>query len=81
MSARKQVICAWCGPAAIFTFFVGFAIAGFLPPPSPSLSIKQLARLYGSDPGMVRLGAAIMVFACGIVTPFAAVVAVQMRRI
>jgi hypothetical protein len=78
---RKQTVCAICGPIALLTFFVGFAIAGFFPPPSPSLNIAQVRHLYSGDPTMVRLGAAIMVFSCGIVTPFAAVLAIQMRRI
>lgn len=81
MSARNQVICAVAGPAALLTFFVGFAIAGFFPPPSPSLNLAQTAHLYTSSPTLVRLGCAIMVFSCGIVTPFAAVLAIHMRRI
>ena len=77
----RQSICAVCGPLALAMFFVGFAIAGFVPPPSPSLSVAQVTHLYSSSPGMVRLGCAIMVLSCGVVTPFAAVVAIQMRRI
>jgi hypothetical protein len=81
MSTRNQVICAVAGPIALLTFFVGFALAGFLPPPSPSLSLAQVTHLYSSSPTMVRLGCAVMVFSCGIVTPFAAVLAVHMRRV
>ena len=69
------------GPVAIGTFFIGFAIAGFFPPPSPHLSLQQVAHLYRSSPGRVRLGGLIMVFSSGLVTPFAAAVAIQMRRI
>jgi hypothetical protein len=81
MRPRVQIVCAWMGPVAIGTFFAGFAIAGFFPPPSPHLSLQQVAHLYSGSPDAVRLGGLIMVFSSGLVTPFAAAVAIQMRRI
>lgn len=81
MNPRVQTICVAMGPIAIGTFFVGFAIAGFFPPPSPHLSLAQVAHMYRTSPGQIRLGGLIMVFSSGLVTPFAAAVAIQMRRI
>jgi hypothetical protein len=76
-----QQLCVCCGPAAILVFFVGFAIAGFFPPMDPSLSAARVAHVYASRTTQIRLGTFIMVFSAGLVTPFAAAVAVQMRRI
>ena len=74
-------MCAACGPVAIIVFFIGFAIAGFFPPPSPHLSARAVARIYSEHTDRIRLGGFIMVFSSGVVAPFAAAVAVQMRRI
>ena len=81
MTPRIQTICAAMGPIAIITFFVGFAIAGFFPPPSPHLDLTHVVHVYAANPDRVRLGGLIMVFSSGLVTPFAAAVTIQMRRI
>lgn len=81
MSVRVQIICAAMGPIAILTFFIGFATAGFFPPPSPALPMDQVADIYATNTNMVRLGGLIMVFSSGLVTPFAAAVAIALRRI
>ena len=81
MNVRTQLICAWCGPAALLTFFVGFAIAGFFPPMAPSLPVDQVVRTYAEHATSIRVGTFIMVFSSGLVTPFAAALALHMRRI
>jgi hypothetical protein len=80
MNFRTQLICAWCGPAALLTFFVGFAISGFFPPMAPSMPIDQVVRTYAENATAIRAGTFIMVFSSGMVTPFAAVLALHMRR-
>jgi hypothetical protein len=80
-NTRTQVICVWAGPAAILLFFVGFAIAGFFPPHSPSFDAGQIAEIYRHHTTQIRIGTIIMVASSGLVTPFAAVVAIHMRRI
>lgn len=80
-STRTQLACAWAGPAAIATFFVGFAIAGFFPPHNPSAGALEIQRIYASHTNQIRIGTIIMVASSGVVAPFGAVVAIHMRRI
>ncbi|HEY1969328.1 MAG TPA: hypothetical protein VGH89_15360 [Pseudonocardia sp.] len=81
MNTRWQIVCAWCGPAALACFFVGFATAGFFPPMRPDMPLEQLVRIYAENATAIRLGTFIMVFSSGLVTPFAAALWVHMRRI
>ena len=81
MNIRWQLVCAWCGPAALACFFVGFATAGFVPPMSPAMPVDEVVRTYAENATSIRLGTFIMVFSSGLVTPFAAALWVHMRRI
>src|SRR5882757_3053776 len=80
MNTRWQIVCAWCGPAALAVFFVGFATAGFFPPMRPDLPLDDVVRTYAEHAGAIRLGTFIMVFSSGLVTPFAAVLSLHLRR-
>ena len=57
MSARIQMLCLWCGPAATLTWLLGFwVLAGFIPPPSPHENAQQIVSLYHSNTTGIRLG-------------------------
>ena len=81
MNTRWQIVCAWCGPAALVVFFIGFATAGFFPPMWPDLPVEQVVRAYSEHATAIRLGTFVMVFSSGVVTPFAAALSVHLRRI
>lgn len=80
VNTRWQIVCAWCGPAALLVFFVGFATAGFFPPMRPDLDVADVVRTYSEHATAIRLGTFVMVFSSGLVTPFAAALSLHLRR-
>jgi hypothetical protein len=83
MSNRKtQMLCLWCGPAAIVLFLIAFwPLAGLMPPPSPHETAAQIQSLYLHHTDLKRLGFMLMMVAGTLTGPFVAVVATQMKRI
>lgn len=82
MSYRLQIICVWCGPLMTLGFFVGLMLlAGFIPPPSPADSAAEIAQMFRDNTAMIRLGLFIAMLATGLLCPFYAAIAVQMKRI
>lgn len=83
-SARRQLICLWCGPVATLLFGLGFVVlAGFLPPPPPSphTAIEEIARLYGDHVDRIRAGLLITCLAGGLLGPWVAAISTQLKRI
>jgi hypothetical protein len=82
MSVQTQRWCAWCGPAIIAVFFVGFAgVARFMPPPSPTLSPDEVAAIFREHPDRIRVGLLMGMFAIGLIVPWGATLAVQLKRV
>lgn len=81
MNSLQQRICLWCAPVFLLLVGVGFAgLPGFLPPPSPDLTAEAVAKLYGDHAVRIKAGMLLCLAASGLVVPFAAVLAQQMRR-
>jgi hypothetical protein len=81
MNATAQRACAWSGIVCLVVFFLGFwVIAGFIPPPSPKDSARQIAELFQRDQTRIRLGMIVSVFASALLASWAAAITVQMRR-
>jgi hypothetical protein len=57
------------------------ALAGFIPPPDPELSPREVVHLYSDHTDLVRLGLVISTFACMLLVPFSAAIWSQMKRI
>ena len=82
MSRRAQLVCAGSGIVFMALFFVGFwALAGFVPPPAPGDTARQIASLYAHNRTGIRLGLVLAMFASGLLCPWFAVISVQMQRI
>jgi len=81
MSVRNQQVCAWMGPAMIVVMLVAFLIAGFIPPPAPHKSADAIAHMFRAHTSRIRLGLVMTMFGSALLTPFVAVITVQMRRI
>jgi hypothetical protein len=80
MNIRDQQICLWLMPVFGIVLLLAFFTAGFLPPPSPSLSAQQLADFYREHIGGIRTGM-ITINICGVMfIPFFMVIVVQMQR-
>lgn len=56
MSVVDQKLCAWGGPFCAVFLGAGLLMAGFVPPPAPSLTAAQVAAVYQADPNMIRAG-------------------------
>lgn len=82
MTRRSQFVCGWSGIAFVALFLVGFwAFARFAPPPAPGDSARRIAERYTQNRDGIRIGLVVCMFASGLLCPWFAVVAVQMRRI
>jgi hypothetical protein len=80
MTRRLQVICAWCGPAAIAVTLIGWLIAGLLPVPlGPHSSSSEVVKFYAGG-SHVAAGLVLSSVGLALVLPLAAVIAVWMLR-
>ena len=81
MNTTAQRLCAWSGIACIAIFFIGFwPIAGFIPPPPPTLTGEQLATLFTGDAVRIRIGMIVSLFAAALLASWSAVLTAQMKR-
>lgn len=80
MSRIDQKICAWGGPFCAATNGAGLIMAGFLPPPSPSLSATEIAALYTANAPWIRAGMILTLLGIVGFCSMIAVVSTQMRR-
>ena len=81
-NTRSQMLCLWCGPAAMVIFFIGWwALAGFLPPPSPNDSALEIQQIYVDNTDGIRSGLLLCMIAGVLTGIFAAGICTQMKRI
>jgi hypothetical protein len=80
-SARVQLGCLWCLPVALVMVFGGVALAGFLPPPSPSTSANEIQRLFLDNAIRIRVGIILAMIGVTLSGPFVAAISVQMKRV
>lgn len=82
MAIRLQKISAYLGFAWVLLFFLGFwAIARFVPPPSPRLGPQAIKQFFMGNVSGIRIGMLINMLAGGLILPWSAAWAVQMKRI
>jgi uncharacterized membrane protein YjgN (DUF898 family) len=82
MSTRIQLACVWSGVAFIVLYAIGFwAIAGFIPPPRPSMSAEQVGALYDAHRTEIRIGMLVALVASTLLFPFFTVISMQIARI
>jgi hypothetical protein len=76
-----QIICTWSGALYFGMFLVGFVLlAQFLPPLAPLTSAAEVAEIFRRNTGMIRAGNVLMMLGSGLAVPFAAAIAIQLRR-
>jgi hypothetical protein len=81
MDRRVQLLCAWCGPAFLTLFLVGFwFIAGLVPPPSAADSATQIASFYRNNTDQLRVGMLVLLIAAPLLVPFATLLALQLKQ-
>jgi len=82
VNARSQRLCVWIGgPVFMGLFLVGFLIAGFIPPPSPTASAQTIAHMFVTRQHRIQLGLVFMTAGAPLQFVWAAAIAVQMKRI
>jgi hypothetical protein len=68
---RIKTLFAWCGPAGLALFLVGFwFVAGLVPPPSATDSAAAIAHFYRTDQSQLRIGLLIAMTATPLLIPF-----------
>jgi hypothetical protein len=81
MRAGIQRFCSWCGIITALSFFGGFAIAGFLPPPHPMTPPDDLVAIYRDNLVAIRIGMIIWMSSGMFMAFFIGILSEQMRRI
>jgi hypothetical protein len=82
MTELQQRICIWAGICFAPVFLIGFAIvAGFIPPPSPSMTADEIAYLFSHERDRIRIGIWIATAAAPLLGFFVAAISHQIRRI
>lgn len=82
MSKRLQLLCVWAGPAFVILYVLAFwVIAGFIPPPRPTMSPGELAAFYDANRTEIRIGQLGGIIASTLLFPFFAVISMQIARI
>jgi hypothetical protein len=79
--SHELKICAWGGPFCAVFLGVGLLLAGFVPPPPPTLTPEQIATVYQANATLIRIG---MILGLVGIAGWAALVgsiSVQLRRI
>lgn len=80
--SKIQMFGLWSGMGYMATILIGWAlIAGFVPPPSPSTSVDQVAALYQADYTRIRVGMIFVMMSALLFCPFAAVLSQVLARI
>jgi hypothetical protein len=78
---RIETLFAWCGPAGLGLFLVGFwFVAGLVPPPSAADSANQIAHFYRESQSQLRIGLLIAMTATPLLIPFLVLLTRQISR-
>lgn len=79
---RVLMAAIWCWPVCVVGVFTSLAfIAGFVPPPSPSLGAQEVADLFAANRTGIRIGVIGALWFTALMLPFYAAVSEEMRRI
>ncbi|HEX3705083.1 MAG TPA: hypothetical protein VHV76_00500 [Mycobacteriales bacterium] len=81
MKVNTQKAYAYSGVAMMVMLLAALLIAGWLPPPGPHESARQVAHDYQAHTTAIRIGMMVGIFGAALLGPFVASIAVQMRRI
>lgn len=82
LDIRNQKIVFWIGTSFPVCYGIGWALlAGFFPPPAPSLSADDVAQFYRDNSVAIRLGMAVCVFVNCFCVPWSVALWAQMKRL
>ncbi|MBI3217126.1 MAG: hypothetical protein HYZ38_25195 [Mycobacterium sp.] len=79
---RNLLLLIWTGPVSIALVLLGWmALAGFLPPPAPSMAPAQFAEMWADHTNLKRLGMVVCVWGGVLYVPFTVAVGFVLRRV
>jgi hypothetical protein len=82
LSTANQRWMASCGIVSMLVLLIGlWVIAGFVPPPSPSLSLQDIAAIYADNQLSIIVGLIITLYGSTLIMPWVVAISMQMRRI
>ena len=82
MTSRIQLVCIWSGILAVVFYALGWGvIAGFLPPPLPSDSARQITAFYSANRTAIGAGQVLGLVAVIGFVPFFALISAHLYRI
>ena len=80
MNFLDQKMCAWGGPFCAAFLGVGLLMAGFVPPPSPELTPREIAEIYLTNANMIRAGILLGLVGIAGYVALVGAISAQMRR-
>lgn len=80
MTERHQRICIWVGLLFLPLFWLGLMVAGWFPPPTPNLTVGEVARMFAEDRNRIRVGVLILTSAAPLLAFYGAALSYQIRR-
>jgi hypothetical protein len=81
VNVRLQLACVWAGPLFAVTYLIAFwAIAGFIPPPSPHWSAAHVGSFFAANHTSIRIGMVLGMVSATLLFPFFTIVSVQIAR-
>src|SRR6202041_256310 len=82
MNRTVHKLCAWSGTLCLVTMVISFVLlAGFIPTRSPSDSALETAQFILGHRDRIRWGMILCMFSASLLMPYAASMAIHMRRI
>lgn len=80
MTEKHQRLCVWVGLGFLPLFWLGLMVAGWFPPPTPNLSVDEVARMFSEDRVRIRIGVLILTSAAPLLAGYGAALTHQIRR-
>lgn len=82
MTERHQRFCVWAGICFAPVFLIGLGpVAGWIPPPSPTMDAQAVTRMFTEDRDRIRIGIWILTAGTPLLAFFVAAISHQLRRI
>lgn len=81
MNTFSQRVCIWSGVLFMILLLAGFAIAGFIPPPAPSLTADEIITLFSRNSLRIRLGLPLLMLGAPLLFSFCTAITIEMRKI